>query len=272
MDNKFQPISFLEKNDTNIKSKINLSGYEVIQKYINPEEIKDIRKEIIYCEKLQNVNNTSPEYGQVRSPLISSKILLEYLTKKELNNIFNQLINEGSICHLYNGQICRKKYMHNQSLWHRDLNKHYISEPPLAYNALLFLGQTDNEIDIIPQKFDILNGSHLFKFLPSESDFKKTAIRLELNPGDLLVFNSLVWHRVVPCEYENQMFLNTMFTAAFIKQQLDLLGTTEEWIIENGGLDSKLAKICGYWSRAPKNLDQFRNPKDGIRTYRANQG
>ena len=272
MDNKFQPISFLEKNNSNIKSKIEISGFEIIKNFITLEEIKIIRKEIIFCEKSQNVKNNSPEYGQVRSPFICSKILLEFLKKKELNDIFNELINEGSICHLNNGQICRKKFMHNQSLWHRDLNKHYISEPPLAFNALLFLGQTNNEVDLIPQKFDILNGSHLFKFQPSDSDFEKAAKRLELNPGDLLVFNSLLWHRVVACEYDNQMFLNTMFTAAFIKQQIDLLGTTEEWILQNGGLDSNLAKICGYWSRAPKDLDQFRNPKDGIRTYRPNQG
>lgn len=272
MDNKFQHISFLEKNNTTLRSNINIAGYEIIQNFIKLKEIKDIRKEIIYCEKLQNVNKESNEYGQVRSPLINSKTLLNFLIGKEINEIFVQLINGGSICHLYNGQICRKKYMHNQSLWHRDLNKHYISEPPLAFNALLFLGQTSDEVDLFTQKFDILNGSHLFKFQPSQKDFEKTAKRLELNPGDLLVFNSLLWHRVVPCMHDNQMFLNTMFTAAFIKQQIELLGTSQEWILNNGGLDSNLARICGYWSRPPKNIDEFRNPIDGIRTYRANQG
>ena len=108
--------------------------------------------------------------------------------------------------------------------------------------------------------------------MPKQNDFESNMKRISINPGQLLIFDSLLWHRVVPCKLNNQMFLNVMFTAAFLKQQINLLGTNLDWIEKHGGLENQLARILGYWSRPPKDIDEFRNPKDGIRTYRSNQG
>tara|TARA_B100000212_G_C27283192_1_gene493988 strand:- start:43 stop:861 length:819 start_codon:yes stop_codon:yes gene_type:complete len=272
LETNFQSISFLNLIDENLKSKIGLIGYQIIKKFIDTNQLKLIRKELLNCETKQTVQNTSSEYGQIRSPHLFSSVLCNYLKSDNLISIFDELINKGSICHLYNGQICRKELSHNQSLWHRDLNKPYIVKPPLAYNALLFLGESNNEVDLESQKFDILPGSHLFEYLPDKNIFNQMMQRLDLNPGDLLVFDSLLWHRVVPCNLANQMFLNVMFTAAFLKQQINLLGTNLNWLNSNGGLESDIARILGYWSRSPNDIDEFRNPKDGIRTYRSNQG
>lgn len=272
MGHNFQKISFLGDSDDNLFSSLKLSGYSVFDDFVSNDELIILRSELLNAEKKQIVNTQNNEYGQVRLPHLFSEKLCNYLKSNKLINIFDNLINTGSICHLYNGQICRNEHSHNQSLWHRDLNKPYISSPPLAYNALLFLGESDDELSLHSQKFDILPSSNILSTMPKQNDFERNMKRIIINPGQLLIFDSLLWHRVVPCKLNNQMFLNVMFTAAFLKQQINLLGTNLDWIENHGGLENQLARILGYWSRPPKDIDEFRNPKDGIRTYRSNQG
>ena len=87
----------------------------------------------------------------------------------------------------------------------------------------------------------------------------------------ILVFNSQLWHRVESSS-NDQLFLNMMFTEPFIKQQINLLGSTKEWIDKHSNLESDLARLLGWWARSPADLNEFRNPPDNIRTYRSGQG
>jgi ectoine hydroxylase-related dioxygenase (phytanoyl-CoA dioxygenase family) len=180
----------------------------------------------------------------------------------------------NGICHLLNGQIVRSSNIHNQSLWHRDFNKTHISKPIMSFNTLFMLGEYSdiNNFNTLQDKhrFSIIPFSQKLYGKPDENLLKKEEI-ITCEPGSLLVFNSQLWHKVLVSGLD-QMFLNIMFTEPFIKQQINLLGASEDWINKYSSTESELARLLGWWSRSPKDLKEFRSPPLDIRTYRSGQG
>lgn len=251
-------------------------GYCVVNEFLTKELIVTLINDIYTEFKSQisewSIPPSSPEYGQVRSPFLSSDSILDLIVNSKLTALFRYLLIGSPIYHLVNGQVTQPNSSHNQTCWHRDLNKAHISKPPLAFNALTFLGELSNPINLslnnlIPQSFDIVPKSHKIYGLP---DFSSSS-SIVLIPGSVLIFNSLLWHRVTNSS-NPQFFLNIMATEPFIKQQIDKLGASNEWLDAHGGLESTLAQFLGFWSKPPSSIEEFRNPIDGIRSYRSGQG
>ena len=179
------------------------------------------------------------------------------------------LIGDSSILHLCNGQYVESSSGHNQALWHRDFNKIHRSTPALAINALFFLpdGVDENKKSY---QFGVIPYSHKSSFQPVFPLFENSFISLE--PGDCLLFDSQLWHRICISNHD-QIFLNVMYTTPFIKQQIYLLGTDESWLENNGySVDSDFARLLGWWSRPPASVHEFRHPVRGVRTYRSGEG
>ena len=254
------------------------SGYYVINDFIPLEDIRKIVQDLLLIEKKQisttRLSPNSSEFGQIRSPFIDSEFITKLLCSDLIIGLVKKHLVGNGICHLFNGQIIRQRSFHNQSLWHRDFNKVHISKPIVSFNVLFMLGEYLNieEFSTLQKKhsFAIIPGSQSLYGSPSESLLKEKKI-ISINPGSLLIFNSQLWHKVLSLKHD-QMFLNMMFTEPFIKQQINLLGSTKDWINKNADIDSDLARLLGWWSRSPKNVNEFRNPPDNIRTYRSNQG
>ncbi len=250
-------------------------GYYIIDKYFEEKSIEKIIKDLINIEKeqviLHSLDKENSEYGQIRSPFLYSKFIRNILCSEFILKLVKKHLVGNGICHLINGQIIRKTINHNQSLWHRDFNKSHISNPIMAFNILCFLGEYDNFY-----KFSTLKKSHQFSLIPgSQKSHGYPNIKIEktisLNPGSLLVFNSQLWHKVLVTG-NDQLFLNLMFTEPFIKQQINLLGASKDWIDKNINKESELARIIGWWSRPPSDINEFRNPPNNLRTYRSEQG
>ena len=253
-------------------------GYYVIEDFIPLDDIRKLVDDLLLIEKDQfNSDIISPdnsEFGQVRSPFLYSELIRKLLCSDLIIDLIkNHLVGNG-ICHLLNGQIIRSSSIHHQSLWHRDFNKVHLSKPIMSFNVLFMLGEylDINDFSSLQKKhnFAILPGSQLLYNLPSETLLRKKKI-VSTSPGSLLIFNSQLWHKVLTNK-NDQMFLNMMFTEPFIKQQINLLGSTKEWINKYSDIDSNLARILGWWSRSPANVNEFRNPPNNVRTYRSGQG
>jgi hypothetical protein len=256
------------------------SGYHVANDFVSLEQANELRLEV-YSHFLQQTRDylippNDPEYGQVRSPFLESKLIRAFITSDPLTAIAKANLIGCPIFHLVNGQVVVPDSSHNQSKWHKDLNKAHISFPPLAINCLLFLGSLPIGSNLAKsqasqlgiQDFLIVPRSHLVHNLPN---FATESFRLSLRPGTLLIFNSLLWHRVVNMNCY-QFFLNIMYTEPFVKQQIFRAGASVDWIQANGGCDSDLAQLLGFWSQPPASIQEFRNPPGGTRSYRANQG
>ncbi len=267
-----------KSNDKKVLELTDGCGYYVIDNVISLEDLRLISQNLIEIEKQQldtmSIDETSPEYGQIRSPFLFSKTIRRLLCSELIIKLVKKHLVGNGICHLVNGQIVRKSNAHNQSLYHRDFNKTHISNPIIAFNTLFMLGEYSDIKNLSTQrkkhKFAVLPKSHNIYGLPNKSLLKKEKI-ISLKPGSLLVFNSQLWHRVLNTK-NDQLFLNIMFTEPFIKQQINLLGTSIEWINEHSNIESDLARLLGWWSRPPVNIEEFRNPPNNIRTYRPRQG
>ena len=252
------------------------NGYCILESFLDEEDIlnliREIKNEHEYQTRKWKLTSTSPEYGQVRSPIHKSEVILDLIRNKDLVEILESLFVGSPIYHLVNGQVTQPGLSHNQSKWHRDFNKLHISNPPIAFNALFMLGELKCVEGISNQKLDtpkleLIPKSHKEVDFPDQTRAESIIVQ----PGSILLFNSLLWHRV--SESENyQFFLNIMATEPFIKQQIDRLGTSLAWLDAHGGLETKLAQLLGFWSKPPSSIDEFRNPVGGIRSYRSGQG
>jgi len=265
-------------NDSKINELSDGCGYYFINNVLPLDDIKKIYDDLISIEKEQfsSIGNdlNASEQGQVRSPFLSSEFIRNLLCSEIILRLIKTHLVGNGICHLLNGQIVRPSNNHNQSLWHRDFNKAHLSKPIMAFNTLFFLGEYKdiNNFSTIQEKhrFAVIPGSQSSYGPPKESLLNQNKI-ISLNPGSILVFNSQLWHRVLSNK-NNQLFLNIMFTEPFIKQQINLLGSTKEWLTKHSNEESELARLIGWWSRSPADIKEFRIPPNGIRSYRSGQG
>ena len=94
-------------------------------------------------------------------------------------------------------------------------------------------------------------------------------VQINAKPGDVLFFNSLLWHRGGDnfTEYRRRA-INQQYTKPFIKQQINYPELLENKVEK----DSKLAQTLGFWTIPPKNLKEYRVKDASLRTYKGGQG
>jgi ectoine hydroxylase-related dioxygenase (phytanoyl-CoA dioxygenase family) len=112
----------------------------------------------------------------------------------------------------------------------------------------------------------ILPSSHLRKEKPGPEEFFKNAIQATGRAGDVLVFNSNMFH----CSGKNttdkgRRGLPIVFSKSALKQLLDYpraFGAQE--------FSPEIKQLLGYESRVPSSLDEWYQPKEN-RFYKPNQ-
>jgi ectoine hydroxylase-related dioxygenase (phytanoyl-CoA dioxygenase family) len=115
----------------------------------------------------------------------------------------------------------------------------------------------------------LLPYSHLKEEEPTEEYFHDNCVKILGSRGDILLFNSNVWH----CSSENKttedrMALPITFTKSSMKQLLDYpraLGYNRV-----GEFEPTIQQLLGYHSRVPANLDEWYQPFSE-RMYKKNQ-
>jgi ectoine hydroxylase-related dioxygenase (phytanoyl-CoA dioxygenase family) len=115
----------------------------------------------------------------------------------------------------------------------------------------------------------LLGGSHKSDIKPIESDFYAKSTRAIGHAGDVLFFDSNLWHAAGKnlTDQSRRAFTIT-FTKPFMKQQLDYSRAVGYENLELMGDDLK--QIIGYFSRTPSNLSEWYQKEDA-RFYRPGQ-
>jgi ectoine hydroxylase-related dioxygenase (phytanoyl-CoA dioxygenase family) len=112
----------------------------------------------------------------------------------------------------------------------------------------------------------ILPRSHLRKERPDDEQFFKEAIQATGKAGDILVFNSNVFHSAGKNTTDNgRRALPIVFCKSSMKQLLDYpraFGSKE--------FSPEIKQLLGYDSRVPSSLDEWYQPKEN-RFYKPNQ-
>lgn len=137
---------------------------------------------------------------------------------------------------------------------HRDV-RCYTSEMSVMLNMLIMLDDfTEHNGATL-----LLSGSHKEEQRPTDEFFFKNATKIIGKKGDVLLFNSNMWHAAgFNTTDKNRKALALTFTESLIKQLLDYPRAFGSDIPFN----EKLKRLLGYSARVPASLEEWYQPSD----------
>lgn len=255
------------------KLELKENGFTIFRNFYSLDFIQELSNAIDnsyeLCRSIQQKNGISEVTdGTVHHLLASGDScyfkLLEMLCSSEIFEFLKDYFNGNFILNTYGGVInlsSKPSYVANI---HRDI-RFYSDDFPLMINFLIML----DDFTIENGATYLLKGSHKMPNKPTEDYFYKNSDRAIGKKGDILFFNSNVWHAAgINLTEIKRRAITIAFTKPFMKQQLDYTK-----LIENNNLNTiseELKQILGYFARTPSNLDEwYQKPEN--RFYRPGQ-
>ena len=253
-------------------------GVVKIESVIPPETLSDLVSDLYdsYEFVMGHVGPDSlreaGESGVVRAPLVSSENFMRLAARPDVLGIIEAVVGEASILHLQNGFILEPMVEQEidsrtlfQGTWHRDFPR-YTGDVPLGVNAFYVL--SDFTLETGATEFVL--GSHLSGSSLSSHLESLECVVAEASPGDLVLFDSTIWHRAgTNRSRAARLAVNHQYTFSWMKQQLDLprlLGADRV-----SGLSARQQQLVGFFTRVPGAYDEFYVPQSE-RFYRGGQG
>lgn len=259
-------------NDKHI-SELNDIGFTIIPNQINSDwiELLSIEMDKAFIEhKLirEKTNNEILSDGVALHALLSSKIFVNFLQILLDTNLIDFLqknfFNSKCILNSFSALNNLPNQKNFASVVHRDL-RFYSGTFPIMVNCLLMI----DDFTIENGGTYLLPYSHLKEEKPSDHTFFQNAIQATGNSGDILVFNSNVWHASAPNTTKNgRKAIPFTISKSFMKQLLDYPRALGYDRINDFSLE--LQQFLGYHSRVPSSLYEWYQPEEN-RLYRKNQ-
>ena len=115
----------------------------------------------------------------------------------------------------------------------------------------------------------LLPYSHLKEEKPTDKEFFNKSIQAVGNKGDLIVFDSNIWHSSAPnITSKGRRGIPITISRSFMKPLLDYPRALGYDKMET--FNPKLQQLLGYYSRVPSSLDEWYQPENK-RFYKKNQ-
>lgn len=217
--------------------------------------------------QIKNGNDINTE-GVALHVVLNNSIFLEFLD--ELIKIgFIQLLKDhffksNFILNSFSALNNKPNQLNFSSIIHRDL-RFYTGDIPVMLNTLVMLDDFTEENG--PTL--LLPYSHKIAEKPTDDFFFENAVQALGKKGDILIFNSNVWHASsLNKSQHNRRALPLTFTKSLIKQLLDYPRALGYEKIES--FNDELRQLLGYDARVPANLEEWYQPYES-RLYKKNQ-
>lgn len=258
----------------NFQKTLDKEGWCKINGVLHESDLEQVRNgledayEICRNIQMKNGMDTNTD-GTVHHLLaVKNKVflsLLDCLIDEEMYTLLNQYFQGEFILNSYGGVINMKNKPSYVANIHRDV-RFFSSENDFMINVLFLI----DDFKIENGATYLLSGSHKVSNKPEDKAFYENSVRAIGKAGDMILFNSKLWHAAGLNESgENRRAITITLTKPFFKQQLDycrLLGVEQ---IE--GMEEKMKQLLGYNSRTPSSLDEWYQPIEK-RFYKSNQG
>jgi hypothetical protein len=226
---------------------------------------KDLEIAYQTCRSVQIKNGIDANTdGTVHHVLGLADSFLQIIENMYLHDHIAAYFDNPYIINSYGGVINMPKKLSYVGNIHRDIRTFY--NVPMMINMLIMLD------DFTPENGAtyMLSGSNNIPERPTDEDFYKNADRVVGKAGDVVLFDSLVWHAAGENQTDKvRRALTLTFTRPFMKQQLDYprcLGYDKG---ENFSENAR--QVIGYNSRTPTSLEEWYQPPNK-RFYRPGQG
>ncbi len=139
-------------------------------------------------DNLQRINDANV----ARCLLAYDEAFLSMATHPVLLGVAERILGSNFVLLMQNGVINPPGTRHYQINWHRDLNyQHWVSSRPLALSCLVCLDPFSQATG----GTHVLEGSHLKEEFPSEGFARRHEHVVEAEPGSLILFDSMMFHR-----------------------------------------------------------------------------
>jgi hypothetical protein len=189
---------------------------------------------------------------------------LDWLCKSELHQFIRNYFQGNFILNSYGGLKNLPSKPSYVTKVHRDI-RFFSGDFPLMLNMLVML----DDFTIENGATYVLSGSHKVSAKPDDETFYLKADRVTGTKGDVLFFNSNLWHAAGVNKTQIQRRALTLtFTKPFMKQQLDYSKAIGYDKLKT--LSPEIQQLAGYFSRTPSDLNEwYRKPEE--RFYRPGQ-
>ena len=202
-----------------------------------------------------NVFNDDFAYIKLLEKLMKSGVI-----KDIENNFFKSKFILNSISALDN----KPNSPNFSAIVHRDI-KFFSQDLPIMLNALVLL----DDFTVENGATMLLPNSHKVEEKPNDELFKRDCIRAVGKKGDILLFNSNIWHCSAPnTTNESRRAIPMTFSKSCIKQMFDYTKSIETEIAYN--FSDEMKQLLGFDSRVPSSLFEWYLPADK-RFYKKNQ-
>lgn len=189
--------------------------------------------DVIYQKQADRASQAGVDLSLIRDSGVARALLLEdqfFLTDIALNDpsfsIVTAILGSNVVLHSQVATISRPGQRLYQTAWHRELQyQHFVSSRPLALQTIFCIDpftKSSGATFLIP-------GSHRFEEFPSETYSRMREEQFLAEPGDVLILDSMVYHRagVNTGDFIRRLITNT-FTVPVIGQQIDLSAAADE--------------------------------------------
>ncbi|MFM0488847.1 phytanoyl-CoA dioxygenase family protein [Paraburkholderia graminis] len=234
-------------------------GYTVINDILPESELEDWRGRIDAVYELQEQESGGRDaliaigdQDLCRVPLLYDQAFLSMARHEKVLAIVKRILGDWFILNLQNAIINRPNERHQQGAWHRDLPyQSWVASRPLAVGALFaidpFSEMTGSTL--------MLPHSHRRETIPSEAYISAHAITVTAQPGSVLMFDAMVFHRAgYNRSGQIRRGVNHLYTVPILKQQYDFPRAFGDLFRE----DADLRRLLGYTSTVPIDALQWR--------------
>ncbi len=227
---------------------------------------QDLESAYNRCREMQVAKGLDTgTYGTAHHILGNGNSLDELLRRRTMHTEVAAFLGGPYILNSYGGVLNRPGHAAYVSRVHRDVRT-YLPGSPLMLNMLAMLDDFSTENGATC----VLTGSNHLSERPSDEFFHRHAERFLGRAGDIVLFDSNVWHAAGTNQSTGQRRALTLtFTRPLLKPQMDYPRFLSADYIAN--LDDHLRQVLGFNSRIPTNLDSWYQPPE-TRYYKADQG
>lgn len=254
-------INEIKSNTTEIERHIEnilLKGFTILRSILSESEAQDLsrRSEKIYEIQKEEFGEENlkkiSELDIVRIPLYYDENFLKPILQEKILEILEKVFRNQFILHLQNVIINRPQIEHHQTSWHRDIPyQEYTVSNPIAISVFYCLSPFNQKTGATK----ILPYIHLIESFPSIEFAEENSIYIDANPGDIVIFDSWVYHRAtINTSTMVRYGLNQVFTLPILKQQINLPNFLSGRYSEH----PTLSKLLGYTIKVADSVCEFR--------------
>ena len=236
----------------------------LIEELRNAVEISFVKHRGIQVSLNNEINSDGVALNVFNDDFAYIKLLEKLMELGVIKDIENKFFKSKFILNSISALDNKPNSPNFSAIVHRDI-KFFSKDLPIMLNALVLL----DDFTVENGATMLLPNSHKIEEKPTDFSFITECIRAVGKKGDILLFNSNIWHCSAPNKTnESRRAIPMTFSKSCIKQMFDYTKSIEANSMYN--FSKEMKQLLGFDSRVPCTLEEWYLPAEK-RFYKKNQ-